>query len=84
MAIYEELKQYAADCISGKIVSCRKHKWACMRFLRDTRRIDQESFPFYWSEEAAQNIVDWFALLRHSKGVPAGKPIYLTLWQNLS
>lgn len=81
MAIYEELKQYAADCISGKIVSCRKHKWACMRFLRDTRRIDQESFPFYWSEEAAQNIVDWFALLRHSKGVLAGKPIDLTLWQ---
>lgn len=81
MGIYEELKQYASDCISGKIISCKKHKWACMRFLRDVKRIDQESFPFYWSEEAAQNIVDWFALLRHSKGVLAGQPIELTLWQ---
>lgn len=81
MTIYEELKQYAEDCISGEIVSCKKHQWACMRFLRDVKRIDKPDFPYYWSEEAAQNIVDWFALLRHSKGVLAGQPINLTTWQ---
>lgn len=81
MALYEELKQYAKDCISGEIISCRKHKWACERFLRDVKRIDNEDFPYYWSEEAAQNIVDWFGLLRHSKGVLAGQPIILTPWQ---
>ena len=40
-----------------------------------------EKFPYRWNEEAAQNIVDWFALLRHSKGVLAGQPIVLTPWQ---
>lgn len=81
MSVYEELKQYSQDCIDGRIRSCRKHKWACQRFLRDIRRIDNEEYPYYWSEEAAQNIVDWFSLLRHSKGILAGQPIVLTSWQ---
>lgn len=81
MTIYEELKQYAKDCISGQIMSCQKHKWACERFLRDIKKMDREDFPYYWSEEAAQNIVDWFELLHHSKGTLSGKPIILTTWQ---
>ena len=81
MTIYEELKQYAADCINGKIISCQKHKWACQRFLRDIERVGTAEFPYVWNEDAAQNIVDWFALLRHSKGVLAGQPIQLTTWQ---
>ncbi len=81
MAVYEELKQYANDCISGKIISCKKHKWACMRFLRDVEKMDKPDFAYYWSEEAAENIVDWFTLLRHSKGILAGQPIHLTTWQ---
>ena len=81
MTIYEELKQYAADCINGKIISCQKHKWACRRFLRDIERIGTAEFPYIWNEDAAQNIVDWFSLLRHSKGVLAGQPIQLTTWQ---
>lgn len=81
MTIYEELKQYAADCINGKIISCQKHKWACRRFLRDIERIGTAEFPYIWNEDAAQNIVDWFPLLRHSKGVLAGQPIQLTTWQ---
>lgn len=81
MTIYEELKQYAADCINGKIISCQKHKWACRRFLRDIERIGTAEFPYIWNEDAAQNIVDWFALLRHSKGALAGQPIQLTTWQ---
>lgn len=73
MTIYEELKQYAADCINGKIISCQKHKWACRRFLRDIERIGTAEFPYIWNEDVAQNIVDWFSLLRHSKGVLAGQ-----------
>lgn len=81
MTIYEELKQYAADCINGKIINCQKHKWACRRFLRDIERIGTAEFPYIWNEDAAQNIVDWFSLLRHSKGALAGQPIQLTTWQ---
>lgn len=81
MTILNQLIKYSKNCISGKIVSCQKHIWACERFLRDVDKLDDESYPYYWDEKAAQNIVDWFALLRHSKGTLAGQPIILTDWQ---
>lgn len=78
MNILEELKDYAAKCISGEIISCKKHKQACVRFLDDLTRTD---WRWEWVEEEAQKIVKWFAYLRHSKGVLAGKPIELTTSQ---
>lgn len=85
MTILEELKKYAHDCINDVITSGKKHKWACQRFLEDIDKsnlnILKNSFEFYWNEEEAQKIVDWFRYLRHSKGVLAGKSIELTTWQ---
>ncbi len=82
MKQYEEIKGYARKCISGEFISCKKHRWACMRFLRDAEKAETDpEYPYYWSEESAQNIVDWFALLRHSKGTLSGEPIILTEWQ---
>lgn len=78
MNILEELKDYAVKCISGEIISCKKHKQACARFLDDLTRTD---WRWEWVEEEAQKIVKWFAYLRHSKGVLAGKPIELTTSQ---
>lgn len=78
MTILEELKDYAAKCISGEIISCKKHKQACARFLADLNRTD---WRWEWNEEEAQKIVKWFTFLRHSKGVLAGKPIVLTTSQ---
>lgn len=77
----ETILHYARDCLSGKIVSGRKHKWACQRFLRDWEAAQKGSFPYHWDEQEAQKIIDWFRLLRHSKGVLAGEPIELTPWQ---
>lgn len=77
MTILNELINYAEDCISGKIVSCKKHKWACQRFLDDLKK----DWCYYWDEKEAQQIVEWFSYLRHSKGVLAGKPIILTTSQ---
>lgn len=78
MTVLEELKQYAYDCIDDKIVSCKKHKWACERFLKD---IEKENYKYRWNEEKAEKIVKWFTYLRHSKGILAGQPIMLTTWQ---
>jgi phage terminase large subunit-like protein len=75
------VKQYAEDCISGKIPSGQKHIWACNRFLSDLDRIGSPDFPYLWDEKHAENIVKWFALLKHSKGDLAGQPIRLTPWQ---
>lgn len=81
MTVKNRLIRYATDCISGKIISCKKHKQACSRFLRDVKREDSGEASFYWDDQEAQKIIKWFSLLRHSKGVLAGKPIKLTEWQ---
>lgn len=82
MEVYENIKRYAKQCISGEIISCKKHKWACQRFLDDAEKFEKDQdYPYYWSEESAKNIIDWFALLHHSKGILAGEPIILTDWQ---
>jgi len=81
MDVLDRILNYARKCIGGEIPSGKKHKWACERLLRDVQRIGSEGFPYVWDDDAAQNIIDWFALLRHSKGVLAGEPIILTDWQ---
>ena len=77
MCIYLKMKNY----ISGK-----KHKWACRRFLEDIKRsearnVQNKEFPYIWDKEEAEKIVEWFALLKHSKGDLAGQPIILNPWQ---
>jgi phage terminase large subunit-like protein len=81
MEVLDRILKYARKCISGEIASGQKHKWACERLIRDVQRIGSEGFPYVWDDDAAQNIIEWFALLRHSKGVLAGEPIILTDWQ---
>lgn len=84
LTIREELTRYAEKCLSGEIVAGKKHKWACRRLLRDFERIGDADFPYIWDDEQAEEIVSWFALLRHSKGVLAGQPIQLTDWQKFT
>jgi phage terminase large subunit-like protein len=93
MTILKELIEYANNCLQDKYVSefedyisCKKHKWACQRFLDDlkkteSRNVQRDKFTYIWDEEEAQKIVEWFSYLRHSKGELAGKPIILTAWQ---
>ena len=71
MTIKEELQEYARQCLSGVIISGKKHKWACRRFLEDCKKEEaalslKEPWPYIWNEEEANGIVEWFSLLRHS------------------
>ena len=89
MTIREELIDYAEKCISGEEVSGKKHKWACQRFLRDCQKEEAanvlaEEWPYYWDEAEAEKIVEWFSMLRHSKGDLARQPIVLTVWQKFN
>nr|DAM81590.1 MAG TPA: Large Terminase [Caudoviricetes sp.] len=81
MSHLEDIKQYARSCLADEIPSGQKHKWACQRFLDDLDRVGTADFPYIWSGDNANKIVTWFALLRHSKGALAGKPIELNDWQ---
>ena len=87
MAILDDIAGYARLCLEDtKIseyedyISCRAHKWACKRLLDDIEWAKDDGCPYYWDEDEAGKIVEWFSLLRHSKGVLAGQPISLTLW----
>ena len=88
LTIKGELIEYAYNCLEDKYVSefedyisCEKHKWACQRLLNDFEKEKTEEWRYYWDEEEAQEIVNWFSYLRHSKGILAGQPIILTTWQ---
>ena len=93
MTILNQLIEYAVLCLNDTrltenedYISCQKHKQACRRFLDDikkseARNVQEISFPYIWDEEEAQKIVDWFSLLKHSKGDLAGQSIILTPWQ---
>lgn len=88
MTIREELEVYCDNCLHDRkisqfedYISCEKHKNAVRRLLNDFEKESEESYPYFFSEEEAQSIVDWFALLRHSKGELSGQPIILTAWQ---
>lgn len=89
MSIREELLFYAEDCVNDRISSGKKHKWACLRFIEDCKKeaaknVLKDTWAYYWNEAEAEAIVEWFALLRHSKGDLAGQPITLTLWQKFN
>jgi phage terminase large subunit-like protein len=70
--IKDELVQYCNDCIGGEIASCKKRKWACMRFLRDLDKQGAEEFPYIFDSDKAQQYMDWMSLFKHRKGSLAG------------
>jgi phage terminase large subunit-like protein len=49
--VREELSDYCNDIITGKIVACQKHRWACERFFHDLKRSDAEegNFPYIFN-----------------------------------
>lgn len=73
-------RDYCDRVIGGKILAGKWIKLACERHLRDLETAGDRGF--YFSETAAQHIVDFFEkYLRHSKGEWAGQPFFLQPWQ---
>jgi phage terminase large subunit-like protein len=66
---------YCQDVLSGEIIACQKHKWACQRFLRDIEREGTDEFPYVFDEEKALRFLKWMTLFKHTKGKLAGKHI---------
>jgi phage terminase large subunit-like protein len=76
MTLREELIQYCHSAIAGdSVVACVKHKWACMRFLRDLDNENTDQFPYIFNEAAAERFFDWMRLFKHRKGVLQGQYI---------
>jgi phage terminase large subunit-like protein len=69
----EELKQYCDDVISGKEIACIKHKWACMRFLRDLERVGKKDFRYIFDIEKANKFLTFMPFFKHTKGPLTGE-----------
>ena len=55
MDVYDDIKKYAIKCINDEIISCKKHKWACQRFLSNACKFETDpDYPFYWSENGGK------------------------------
>ena len=78
MTLTDELIQYSKDCIADTRHVCRKHRWACERFLKDLKNSGTKEFPYIFDEEKALRFFEWAALHKHTKGVLAGEPIEFT------
>jgi phage terminase large subunit-like protein len=73
------VQEYMDDILSGKIPACTYVKLAIKRHLSDLETA--EARGFYFDTEAAQEVITFFAMIRHSKGKWAGKPFILEPWQ---
>jgi phage terminase large subunit-like protein len=71
----EWLIEYCQDVLSGEVIACDKHRWACSRFLNDIAKEGTEGFPYVFNEEKALKFLNWMALFKHTKGKLAGKQI---------
>lgn len=79
MTLKQELIRYSRKCIKDKTHICQKHRWACMRFLRDVKKAGTKDFPYVFDEERAERFFAWAAMHKHTKGILAGQPIILNL-----
>jgi phage terminase large subunit-like protein len=75
MSLKQWLIDYSHDVIDGRIIACQKHKWACVRFLRDIEREGTDEFPFIFDEKKAMRFLKWMTLFKHTKGVLKGQHI---------
>lgn len=69
------LIDYSHDVIDGHVVACKKHIWACMRFLRDIDREGTDEFPYIFDEDRAMRFFEWMNLFKHTKGPLQGQYI---------
>jgi phage terminase large subunit-like protein len=75
-------EQYARDVIDGKITACRWVRLACERHVHDLEHGHERGL--YFDVEAAQRVLRFIGLLRHSKGKwgrHGGELIILEPWE---
>ena len=73
------VQQYINSVLSNEIPACKWVKLACERHLRDLETGADRGL--YFDPEAAQLVISFFGLLKHSKGEWAGQIIHLEPWQ---
>jgi phage terminase large subunit-like protein len=71
--------RYCIDVVDGKIPAGKLNRLACQRHLDDLRHGPARGLA--WHLDAADYAINFFPLLRHSKGEWRGQPVMLQPWQ---
>ena len=78
----ETMQEYVSSVIAGEIVACKSVIASCKRHRKDLARQGDQNFPFYFDEEHARNVCNFFpTCIKHSIGKDVGKPFVLQPWQ---
>lgn len=65
----DRVTEYARAVVDGKVPYCNRfHILSCKRHLRDLERQGSPDFPYYWSVEAADRILDYAETLTIGEG----------------
>jgi phage terminase large subunit-like protein len=72
-------ERYARDVVAGRIVAGSLVRKACQRHLNDLKTGAKRGLVF--DQEAAERALQFFGVLRQSKGEWAGQPLVLEPWQ---
>lgn len=83
---YEHCKaaeEYARRVLSGEIVAGVWIKLACERYLDDLSKQEDDEFPYYMDNDAAEHACEFIELMPHTKGRWAREGLKLALqpWQ---
>lgn len=79
--LFEIIYTYAEDVVNGKVVACKKHKWACKRFINDINKIQKDDFPYYFDLDEVLDFYEWTRLFKHRTGIVKNKMIEIIPWQ---
>ena len=74
--IYDRVTEYACKVVSGEIVMGELHTLSCQRHLNDLKRQRTKEFPYYYSPEAAAEILDYAETLTIAEGFEP-RPVHL-------
>lgn len=77
--ILHPAEQYARDVIEGRVVACKWVRLACERQVHDLEHGHERGL--YFDVEAAERVLRFKGMLRHSKGKWANENLILEPWQ---
>ena len=72
----DRVTEHAEAVASGKVISGKLHRLACMRHINDLHRQRSPNFPYYWDPERSQEVIDYAETLTIAEGTEP-RPIRL-------
>lgn len=77
----KQVHNYCYSILNGDIKASKWIKLACARHFNDMERQHNSDFKYQFNENRANRAIQFFQLIKHTKGELAGTPMLLMPWQ---